>query len=468
MPQDGDFTYELYVPGNATITGYTGSGGAVVIPPTLGGNRTYEIGIAAFAATSYLLTSVVIPDSVSMIQEYAFIGGTMITSIVIGDGVSMIGHYAFYSCQSLTSITIPGGVSWIGNSTFSACYNLSSIIFTGMVAPSTVGSNWIQWTSANIKGYAYYESDFPRIGETFHGLLMGILTNFDIVQLNKRTRTYLFSPLYDIPLIDPCSNPPVYYYWQFGDGEESVEKLPTHSYPACSPFEVTLTMTHVGIEDSTTRDLDLTKLVAPNFEISGNYGLPPLTFHVTDTTDYECTGFYPTRWTWYIIYFGCLITRYGYGSSMNMTINVPGQYGLKMTVTDGSRTYSVTKRDIIFVEEVYESELSFDGSQIELAHESGIDNRRHLIKSMNNLTDSEKNSIQFYVWGTELYDFRLAENELMEVRGDDKLITKNLHPKSNLIYNIGSELLRWEELVGKDANILTFTEANILRLWSGK
>jgi PKD repeat protein len=337
-----------------------------------------------------------------------------------------------------------------------------------LVAPYTVGNDWIQWTPPEIKGYAYPGSDFPNIGETFHGLLMGILVDFDILQLDRRTRTYLFSPLYDIPLLDPCSNPPVSYYWQFGDGSESVEKIPTHSYMSCSPYEVTLTMTYSGITDSTTRDLNLTKSVTLDFEISGNYGLPPLTFHVTDTTDYECTGFYPTRWTWYIIYFGCLITRYGYGSSMNMTVSVPGQYGIKMTVSDGSSTYSITKRDIVFVEDVYENYLSFDGGQIELAHESGSTNRRHLIRTMNNFTDPEKNSIKFYVWGTELYDFKFAENELMEVRGDDKMITKNLHPKSNLIYNIGSESLRWEELVGKDANILSFTEANILRLWSGK
>jgi hypothetical protein len=331
-----------------------------------------------------------------------------------------------------------------------------------LVAPSTVESNWIQWTSSNIKGYAYPESNFPYIGETFYGLLMGILVDFERIKIGKRT--YKFYPKYDIKLDTLCTLDNIIYYWQFGDGSESPDKTPIHIFPRCEGFEVTLSMSYAGITDSITKIINLTKTVSPNFEISGNYGPSPLTFQVVDTTDYECTGFYPTRWTWYIIYFGCLITRYGYGRIMNLSVSVPGQYGIKMIVSNGRSTYSVIKRDVVFVTD---SNVS-DAVQIELAHESDPVIRRHLIKTKNNFTDPKKNTIEFYIWGTELVESEVAENELMEIRGDDKLITKNLYPKSNLIYNIGSELQRWEELVGKEADILTFTEAKILRLWSGK
>jgi hypothetical protein len=41
--QDGDYTYTVSG-GNATITAYTGAGGAITIPATLGGYSTVAIG----------------------------------------------------------------------------------------------------------------------------------------------------------------------------------------------------------------------------------------------------------------------------------------------------------------------------------------------------------------------------------------------------------------------------------------
>jgi hypothetical protein len=46
--QDGDYTYTVSG-GNATITGYTGAGGAISIPVTLGGYPTVAIGDNAFS-----------------------------------------------------------------------------------------------------------------------------------------------------------------------------------------------------------------------------------------------------------------------------------------------------------------------------------------------------------------------------------------------------------------------------------
>ena len=50
------------------------------------------------------LTSYTIPDSVTTIGEYAFLGCSSLISVTIGDSVTTIGYVAFYHCTSLTSV----------------------------------------------------------------------------------------------------------------------------------------------------------------------------------------------------------------------------------------------------------------------------------------------------------------------------------------------------------------------------
>ena len=73
------------------------------------------------------LTSITIPGSVTSIEEEAFYSCTGLTSITIPDSVTSIGGYAFSDCTSLTSITIPDSVTSIGSDAFSGCTGLTSI-----------------------------------------------------------------------------------------------------------------------------------------------------------------------------------------------------------------------------------------------------------------------------------------------------------------------------------------------------
>jgi hypothetical protein len=145
---EGDYTYTLSG-GQATITRYTGAGGAVAIPSTLDGYSTVAIG------------------------NYAFANSTSLTSITIPNGVTTIGNYAFYNCTSLTSVTIGSGVTTIGSHAFANCTSLISITFLGLVAPTTVGANWILGTDVGILGHAYLASNFPAPGGVWNGLTMG-------------------------------------------------------------------------------------------------------------------------------------------------------------------------------------------------------------------------------------------------------------------------------------------------------
>ena len=64
------------------------------------------------------LKSVIIPYSVTSIQMMAFEGCTGLTSVTISDSVTLIGAMAFNGCSSLESVTIPNSVTTIGTAAF--------------------------------------------------------------------------------------------------------------------------------------------------------------------------------------------------------------------------------------------------------------------------------------------------------------------------------------------------------------
>ncbi len=70
---------------------------------------------------------VVIPDTVTSIEDFAFYDCTHLESVVIPDTVTSIGGYAFYGCENLKEIIIPQSVSIIGGGAFSRCLRLESI-----------------------------------------------------------------------------------------------------------------------------------------------------------------------------------------------------------------------------------------------------------------------------------------------------------------------------------------------------
>jgi hypothetical protein len=123
--QAGDYTYTTNN-GNITITGYTGSGGAVTIPDNINGLAVTGIGMEAFYNRSSL-SSVTIPNGVTSIGVWAFLRCTCLTNITIPDSVTSIGDSAFASCSSLTNVTIPSAVTNIGDFAFASCTSMAAI-----------------------------------------------------------------------------------------------------------------------------------------------------------------------------------------------------------------------------------------------------------------------------------------------------------------------------------------------------
>lgn len=113
---------------------YHGEGGSVVIP-----NGVTKIGSSAFSSyankhfdgngfkrSSFL--SIIIPDSVKIIEDTAFSGcGGTLKSVTIPNSVKYIGMGAFRGCWGLTNVTIPNSVGNIEANTFSECYGLKSV-----------------------------------------------------------------------------------------------------------------------------------------------------------------------------------------------------------------------------------------------------------------------------------------------------------------------------------------------------
>lgn len=98
---------------------YTGAGGDVVIPDTV-----TVIDDEAFSGCK-ALTSVTIPSSVTTIGNQAF-RGTGLKSVVVPNTVKTLGDYAFYDCIDLTSAWVGDSVTEM-NGTFNGCISLKNV-----------------------------------------------------------------------------------------------------------------------------------------------------------------------------------------------------------------------------------------------------------------------------------------------------------------------------------------------------
>jgi hypothetical protein len=151
---EGQWTY-IVENGGATITASTATG-VVTIPSVLGGYSVRRIlygNISSIFSSPSVVTVITIPNSVSIIESYAFLGCTSLTTITIPNSVTSIGSRAFAGCTSLTTITvtvsdgsdptpkatIANSVTSIGSGAFADCTSLTTITIPNSVA--SIGSS---------------------------------------------------------------------------------------------------------------------------------------------------------------------------------------------------------------------------------------------------------------------------------------------------------------------------------------
>ena len=73
-------------------------------------------------------SKVICPQSLRLIDKYAFRSSIYLTEIVLNEGLKKIGACAFYNCESLTTTTIPSSVDDIGPMVFDSS-PLTSLTF---------------------------------------------------------------------------------------------------------------------------------------------------------------------------------------------------------------------------------------------------------------------------------------------------------------------------------------------------
>lgn len=85
-----------------------------------------DIGGWAFCGCSSL-TSISLPDTLTVIKSHTFYGCASLKSVVIPKGVTFIGNYAFMHCVGLESIKLPDALKVLGKSAFSGCTMLTRV-----------------------------------------------------------------------------------------------------------------------------------------------------------------------------------------------------------------------------------------------------------------------------------------------------------------------------------------------------
>ncbi len=130
MSSDEDFKF-TYSNGQASLTGYSGTSTKISIPAESNGYPVISIGESAFKGF-IKLKNVVLPDTITDIENEAFSGCVELERIHLPDVVIRIGESAFYGCSSLKSVSVPGNVKQIGSFAFSRSG------LTSIVLPDTV------------------------------------------------------------------------------------------------------------------------------------------------------------------------------------------------------------------------------------------------------------------------------------------------------------------------------------------
>ncbi len=112
-----DFTYSFNAKHQVTITGYTGSGGKVIIPSQIEGCSVTAIAKGAFQDNQYL-TEVEVPDCVTTIQGQTFQGCISLKSVRLSNNLRKIVTTTFNGCIGLKKINIPDSVVELKDNTF--------------------------------------------------------------------------------------------------------------------------------------------------------------------------------------------------------------------------------------------------------------------------------------------------------------------------------------------------------------
>ena len=73
------------------------------------------------------VNSIIIPNNITKINDFAFKNCDLIENIIIPDSVTSIGESAFFGCSKLSNIIIPNSIIEIGEYAFGFCSSLTNV-----------------------------------------------------------------------------------------------------------------------------------------------------------------------------------------------------------------------------------------------------------------------------------------------------------------------------------------------------
>ena len=164
-----DYSEGLYFLDSTTGIAYVHGIGSctdsiIMIPPYApNGSVVRYIGREAFANCTNI-TTVVIPDTVTIISNSAFSNCSSLTTVIIPNSVTEIRDMAFQNCSSLSSIEIPNSVTSIGFGVFCGCSALNSVILPENIDYAALDSpQWFEYfdhipTINGMDPYAWMDS----------------------------------------------------------------------------------------------------------------------------------------------------------------------------------------------------------------------------------------------------------------------------------------------------------------------
>ncbi len=118
------FRYSYNFSGGISITGYEGVETNITIPSQIEGANVTEISPYAFEQSS--LRSVVLPQYLQKIGQYAFSNSQALATVIFNQKLEIIENHAFNCCGSLVSAPVTPNLQIIGSSAFFMCTKLSS------------------------------------------------------------------------------------------------------------------------------------------------------------------------------------------------------------------------------------------------------------------------------------------------------------------------------------------------------
>jgi hypothetical protein len=123
----------------------------------------------AFSGCSSLL-GIKIPEGVVSIKDSTFSNCTSLSSVEIGDNVVSIERMAFFGCTALKRVSLGRKLDVLGSEVFGSCPNLMSLFFEGNV-PEGVQAGTFSGINPGCKVYYLPEAGgWPESGAYWHGM----------------------------------------------------------------------------------------------------------------------------------------------------------------------------------------------------------------------------------------------------------------------------------------------------------